>query len=101
MLVEIGRFGQAARMRGRADGTLLDHLAWGELLLANSFSNRDEGIDSKSHFCCQEAIVRCNKKPDRSPSSFRRGSNPTLSVLYGYTWLSYKHFWGLGVALYT
>ena len=54
LLVEIGRFGQAARMRGRADGTLLDHLAWGELLLANSFSNRDEGIDSKSHFCCQD-----------------------------------------------
>jgi hypothetical protein len=54
LIVAIGRFGQAARMRGRADGTLLDHLAWREILLANSFSNKDEGIDFKSHFCCQD-----------------------------------------------
>jgi hypothetical protein len=56
-------FGQVARMRGRADGTLSDHRAWGTLLLTNSFPTETESIP-KSAFFVNAAVVRCNKKPD-------------------------------------
>jgi hypothetical protein len=53
-------------MRGRADGTLSDHRAWGTLLLTNSFPTETRESIPKKVFSVNGAIVRCNKKPDRS-----------------------------------
>jgi hypothetical protein len=70
------RFVQVARMQGRADDTLLDRLAL-ETSSDNSFPTETRKSIPKCPFSVNAAVVRCNKKPDRS------GRKPGFSQLGG------------------
>jgi hypothetical protein len=50
-----------ARMRGRADGTLWDHRAWGGLLRLTPFEQRQGVSIPKCVFFVNAAVVHCNK----------------------------------------